>query len=298
MKLLVYGSLNIDIVLQVDHFVAAGETIQAKETVVFPGGKGLNQAIAIARAGSSVHMAGSIGTDGEFLVTLMKDNGVDSSQVHRVDGLTGTAYIQVEPSGQNCIVLAKNANGTNSVAMISQVLAGFDQGDILLLQNEINCLAELIGMAHAKGMRIYLNPSPYNETIAQCPLQLVSGFILNEVEGRQMTGQTNPQQILNAMLSLYPNADVILTIGPRGALFKNQAVFIEQKAFDVKPVDTTAAGDTFTGYYLACLSAGSDQKAAMRTASKAANIAITVRGATASIPTMEQVLQSAIQEMN
>jgi len=297
MKLLVFGSLNIDIVLQVDHFVSAGETLQARETKVFPGGKGLNQAVAAARAGSLVFMAGNVGSDGGFLIDLMKENEVDSTFVRQVEGSTGAAYIQVDPTGQNCIVLAPNANVNNSKAYIEQVLASFETGDTILLQNEINCLPELIELAHQKGMNIYLNPSPFNDSIIQSPLHLVSGFILNEVEGRQITGQTDPHQILKTMLQKYPSADVILTIGPKGALFMNQNLLIEQKAFDVKPVDTTAAGDTFTGYYLACLSTGMDQRSALQLASKAANIAITIQGATSSIPWMASVLQSTIQEM-
>ena len=297
MKILVYGSLNIDTVLQVDHFVNAGETLQATDARVFPGGKGLNQAIAVARAGSQVYMAGNVGFDGDSLLTLMCENDVNSTFVRKMDGLTGAAYIQVDPSGQNCILIAKNANAHNSKTYIQEVLEHFSAGDMLLLQNEINQLDELIAQAHSKGMKIYLNPSPFDESVQKCRLEWVSGFILNEVEGQQMTGKTEPQEILQAMHQQFGTADVILTIGPKGVLFINRKQLIEQKAFEGEPVDTTAAGDTFTGYYLACLRSDSDQNAALKLASKAAAIAITIRGATSSIPKMEDVLKAPIQEM-
>jgi ribokinase len=298
MKLLVFGSLNIDTVLQVDHFVRAGETLQATQSQVFPGGKGLNQAIAIARAGSDVYMAGNIGSDGEPLLALMRENGVDSRYIRQTDGLTGAAYIQVDPSGQNCILIAKNATAQNSSTYIREVLDQFSSGDILLLQNEISCLDELIFQAHGKAMTIYLNPSPYNQNLQNCRLEWVSGFILNEIEGNQMTGQTDPHAILQAMHRQYSAADVVLTIGPKGSLFINSVEQIEQKTFEGEPIDTTAAGDTFTGYYLSCLNSGTDQKNALMLASKAASIAVTIPGATSSIPFMKTVLESTIQEMN
>jgi len=298
MKLLVYGSLNLDTVLQVDHFVSAGETLQAMDVQVFPGGKGLNQAIAVARAGGDVHMAGTIGQDGSQLLDLMAENSVHHALVHRTDGLTGAAYIQVDRTGQNCIVIAGNANTRNTKERIREVLEHFEAGDILLLQNEINLLDELIRQAAEKGMRIYLNPSPFNEAIMACPLERISGFILNEVEGCQMTGETEPARILDSLLSRFPSADLILTLGPRGAVFRNRAMTIHQKCFEGEPVDTTAAGDTFTGYYLASLQSGSDQVTAMRLASKAAAIAVTIPGATSSIPRLFDVQRSPIVEMS
>lgn len=297
MKLLVFGSLNLDTVLQVDHFVSAGETLQALEVQVYPGGKGLNQAIAVARAGGTVHMAGTVGQDGRLLLDLMAENNVHYELVHKTDGLTGAAYIQVDRTGQNCIVIAGNANTRNTEDRIRDVLVHFDAGDLLLLQNEINLLDELIRQASNKGMRIYLNPSPFNAAIMASPLERISGFILNEVEGFQMTGETEPARILDMLLSRYPDADLILTLGPRGAIFKNREMTIHQKCYEGEPVDTTAAGDTFTGYYLASLQSGSDQATAMRLASKAAAIAVTIPGATSSIPRLADVLRSPIVEM-
>ncbi len=297
MKILVYGSLNLDTVLKVDHFVAAGETLQATDVQVFPGGKGLNQAIAVARAGADVHMAGHVGHEGQVLLDLLNDNHVDHSFVEMTDGLTGAAYIQVNKQGQNCILIAQNANADNTVDRIRSVLSHFETGDVLLLQNEVNLLAEMIEEGSARGMKICLNPSPFNDKVLASPLEKVSCFLVNEVEGNQITGETVADRILNKMLELYPNADIVLTLGPRGAIFRNREQTIVQKAFEGVPVDTTAAGDTFTGYYLASLQSGSDQATAMRMASKASSIAVTIPGATSSIPFMEAVLNAPIQEM-
>ena len=297
MKLLVYGSLNIDTVLKVNHFVRAGETLHADSVNLFPGGKGLNQAIAAARGGAPVSMAGQVGRDGGFLIDLLQQDGVDSRFVRQTDGLTGSALIQVEPDGQNCIIIAGNANVGQTTETIAETLAGFAAGDIILLQNEINRLADIIGQAADQGMRIYLNPSPFTESLRQCPLAKVAGFILNETEGAQMTGETEPDRILDAMQRQYPAAETLLTLGAQGSCYQNGNLRLYQSAFAVKPIDTTGAGDTFTGYYLAGLARGEAPQYAIRQAAKAAALAVGRPGAASSIPLLQEVLDAELTEL-
>ncbi len=296
MKLLVYGSLNIDTVLQVPHFVRAGETLHAAEVKTFPGGKGLNQAIAAARAGAAVSMAGQVGRDGGFLLDLLRQDGIDSRFVHQTDGLTGSAYIQVEPNGQNCIIIAGNANAAQTSEAIAETLTAFAPGDILLLQNEISRLDEIIHQATGRGMRIFLNPSPFTSDLLRCDLGQMAGFILNETEGMQMTGETVPERILDAMQRLFPKAETILTLGSAGSSYRSGSLNLRQPIFAVHPVDTTGAGDTFTGYYLAGLCRGDSPRVSLREAALAAALAVGRPGAASSIPQRQEVLAARLEE--
>lgn len=295
-KILVFGSLNIDFVMQVDHIIIPGETLKIDQMQVFPGGKGLNQAAAIARAGFPVVMAGNVGaTDGRLLLDVMNEYGIDSSQVRSLPGISGAAYIQVDSDAQNCILIAANANGKNSKDSIEAVISQFSAGDIILLQNEVNLLDHIVCVAHQRGMRIYLNPSPYNENLQNVPLELINGFIFNEVEGEQMTGHKTSEAIMEAMHDRFPTAELLLTLGAQGAVLKTRADTIFQSAYKVTPVDTTAAGDTFTGFYLAEKARGTTPQTALDRASKAAAIATTRQGAASSIPSLEEVLQSDLK---
>jgi len=299
MKILVFGSLNIDYVMSVDHIIIPGETQKIDHIQVFPGGKGLNQAAAIARAGFPVSMAGNVGAaDGRLLINMMAEYGVDASCVRTLAGLSGAAYIQVDPSGQNCILIASNANGMNMESGIEAVLSQFDIGDILLLQNEINLLDHIVCAGHQRGMRIYLNPSPFNEKLQNVPLELINGFIFNEVEGEQMTGESDADAILKAMHARYAKAELLLTLGAQGAVLLRGSEIICQPAYQVIPLDTTAAGDTFTGFYLAETARGSAPQAALEIASKAAAIATTRPGAASSIPSLQEVMNEKLMISN
>lgn len=296
MKILVFGSLNIDFVMQVDHIIIPGETLKIDQMQVFPGGKGLNQAAAIARAGFPVVMAGNVGQmDGRLLLDLMDDYGIDYSQVRSLPGISGAAYIQVDSAAQNCILIASNANGQNDKDSIEAVISQFSAGDILLLQNEVNLLDHIIRAAHMRGMRIYLNPSPYHENLQRSPLEWVDGFIFNEVEGEQMTGHKSSDAIMGAMYDRFPDAELLLTLGAQGAVLKTRDDTIFQPAYKVVPVDTTAAGDTFTGYFLAEKARGTAPQTALDRAAKAAAIATTRQGAASSIPSLEEVLKADLE---
>jgi len=289
MKVLNYGSLNIDHVYQVDQIVQPGQTIDSYGVNVFPGGKGMNQSIAIARAGCRVYHAGNIGADGQFMKELLEEAGADCKWLRTVEVGTGSTFIQVDSNGQNCIVLNGGANRANTREYVDEVLADFGEGDLILLQNEINEVGYIIDKAYEKGMIIVVNPSPMNEKILACDLKKVSMFLMNEDEGMAITGKEAAADILAAMTEMYPEAQTVLTLGSKGSVYQGKGRTIEQKAFRVKAVDTTAAGDTFTGYLLAGMARGEDMAACLEQGSKASAIAVTREGATTSIPVLAEV---------
>ena len=293
MKVLNYGSLNIDHVYQVDQIVQPGQTIDSYGVNVFPGGKGMNQSVAIARAGCRVYHAGNIGADGQFMKELLEEAGADCTWLRTVEVGTGSTFIQVDANGQNCIVLNGGANRANSREYVDEVLANFGEGDLVLLQNEINEVGYIIDKAYEKGMIIVVNPSPMNEKILACDLKKVSMFLMNEDEGMAITGKQEPAEILAAMTEMYPEAQTVLTLGSKGSVYQGKGRTIEQKAFRVKAVDTTAAGDTFTGYLLAAMARGEDMAKCLEEGSKASAIAVTREGATTSIPVLAEV-QAAV----
>lgn len=295
MKVLSFGSLNIDYTYKVDHFVQKGETLSSESLQVFTGGKGLNQSIALAKAGAKVYHAGAIGEDGTFLLAAMEEAGVDTSYVKILhDVRTGNAIIQNDKEGDNCILLYGGANQAITTAQIDEVLERFEEGDYLVLQNEINELAYLMTKAHGRGLKIVLNPSPMNEKILALPLEHVDFFLLNEVEAMQILGrrpgaEDDMDALATELQARFANAAVVLTIGSDGSIFTNGKKQFRQASFPVKAVDTTAAGDTFGGYFIAGLLNGLSEEAAMEQASKAAAIAVTRPGAAPAIPTKEEV---------
>ena len=256
---------------------------------VYAGGKGLNQSIAIARAGIEVYHAGKIGIDGQFLIELCNDSGVNSTFIESGVIPTGNAIIQVTSQGQNSIILYPGANRSLDKAWIDKVLTEFSKGDILLLQNEVNLIDYLIIEGKKKGMNIFLNPSPYDEYIDKCDLSLVNTFLMNEVEGAQITGCYDPECILTRMKNLYPQAKVVLTLGQDGVYFQDKEQRVYQPARTVKAVDTPGAGDTFTGYYIAAVIEGKSAIEALTFATNAAALAVMKAGAANAIPKRHDV---------
>lgn len=289
MKVLNFGSLNYDYVYAVDHMVQAGETLSSASMEIHFGGKGLNQSIALARAGARTYHAGIVGKDGEELIAVCKKCGVNTDHITQHDGHSGHAIIQLTPQGDNCILLFQGANGKNTIEKIKNVLSYFDRGDVLLLQNEVNLLEEMIVQAYERGMRIVLNPSPMDDGILRCSLDKVSLFLLNEVEGRKLTGQMEPENIAQRLGRMYPQAEIVLTLGKQGCVYIGEKGTCFCESFSVDTVDTTAAGDTFTGYYVASMLQGKKVKDCLTLASAAAAIAVTRKGAVPSIPEREEV---------
>lgn len=284
MKILNYGSLNYDYVYTVPHIAAEGETISAEGMECHLGGKGLNQSVAIARAGSRVYQGGAAGSDGDRFFEFCAANGVSTEFIERMDGACGCAFIQVDSSSENCIVLYSGTNKRQSREHIDQVLESFEEGDLLILQNEINELPYLIDRAYERGMRIVLNPSPYNSQVEESDLNKIEFFLLNEVEGEQISGSREPEKILSYMKRRFPEAKVVLTLGSQGAVYQDSRQKICQPAFPAPAVDTTAAGDTFTGYFIHGIACQDSVRKSLESAAKAAAIAVSRKGAADSIP--------------
>lgn len=289
MKILNFGSCNIDYVYTVNHIVKPGETEAADRLETFPGGKGLNQSIAIARAGGGVCHAGCIGSDGEMLLNVLKDSGVDTAYLKTLDIKGGHAIIQVNAKGENSIFLYAGSNNMITEELVDSVLENFDSDSIVLLQNEINNIGYIIDEAYKKGMAVVLNPSPYNEKLSGIDLNKVSYIILNEVEAAEISGAADPEGTLLYFENNFPGLRVILTLGSRGSIYADRETRYFQPIFETDVVDTTAAGDTFTGYFIAEIARGEGYGAAMKTASCAAAIAVSRNGAAPSIPTMDEV---------
>ncbi|MDR3552645.1 MAG: ribokinase [Clostridia bacterium] len=290
MKILNFGSLNIDYVYSVEHLVQPGETIPSRKLEIFCGGKGLNQSVALARAGADVFHAGMVGSDGAILTERLRGAGADVSNVAVGSGVSGHAVIQVDRSGQNCILLHGGANAEIGPEFIRRVICRFGEGDILLLQNEISGIAEIMEAAHRQGLRIAFNPSPVDERIAGYPLEYVTWFILKEIEGAALSGNGVPDEITGGLLKKYPGSRVVLTLGRQGVRYSDGQVSAAHGIYPVKVVDTTAAGDTFTGYFLAGVLEELPIGETLRRASVASSIAVSLMGASNSIPALAQVL--------
>lgn len=291
MKVLTFGSMNIDYVYSVPHIILPGETLSSTERNIFIGGKGLNQSVAMARAGLEVWHAGKTGTDGGVLLEALKADGVNVSLIKTEDALSGHTIIQVDEAGQNSIILFKGTNYMMTSDYIDDVLSFFSEGDTIVLQNEINLLDEVIDKAFEKRIRIVLNPSPFEKKLLDYNLEKVSMFIINEVEGEQISGVSaeNPEGILTWFEKNYPSSEVILTLGPAGAWYSFEGERIFQEAEKVKAVDTTSAGDTFSGYYLAGRADGMSVKNALTLAARASAITVSRPGASPSIPRREEL---------
>lgn len=293
MKVLNFGSLNIDYVYDVEHFVQKGETISSTGLNVFGGGKGLNQSVAFSKAGADIYHAGAIGADGEFLKDLLEKSGVNTSCVMKSDTVrTGNAIIQNDSQGDNCILLYGGANQTITRSFIENVFERFEAGDWLIIQNEINEIPYIVECAWKKQMKVVLNPSPMNEKIFDIDLNHVDYFILNEGEAKALAGaDLGTDTPETALQKKFPHARIVLTLGEKGSVYLDDKETIRQSAYKVNAVDTTAAGDTFTGYFVAGILQELSVKDALDLAAKASAITVTGKGAAPSIPWREQVLE-------
>ncbi len=292
MRLLNMGSMNLDHVYQVDHIVQPGETESSTSLTLFLGGKGMNQSVALAKAGAEVYQGGMIGPDGQPFLDACQTYGVHSAYIRTVSEPTGHTIIQIDRQAQNCILLYGGANQCFTEEYVDEVLSHFGPEDLLLLQNEVNLLPYLVDKAYERGMTIALNPSPFDDKLRAVDLAKVSVFLLNEVEGGQLTGLTQPEEILKSMVERFPQARIVLTLGKDGAMYARGAERYFQPVFPVQAVDTTAAGDTFTGYFLAGLAEGLPIPEVLRRSAKASAIAVTRPGAVPSIPCRDEVLRA------
>lgn len=290
-RILNLGSINLDEVFTVPHFIRPGETMACRSYNRFVGGKGNNQSTALGRAGAEVHHAGKVGPDGHFAVDQLRESGVDVSRVTESTQATGRALIQVDECGQNCIILYGGANRDIDESDVDAMLDGWGAGDAIIFQNEISCLGYAIAQAYKRSMKIFLNPSPADDIIGTLPLDAVDCFILNELEGAMLagldavSGPVFADEVLERLRCRFPKADLVLTLGADGARWSGaDGESFAVPAARVTPVDTTAAGDTFTGYLVAALLRRVVPVAAMREATAAAGICVTRIGAVPSIP--------------
>lgn len=294
MKIFNFGSLNIDHVYSVGKFVQPGETIASLEYQQFCGGKGCNQSFALAYAGADVTHVGRIGSDGAWLKTRLAESGADVSLISAGSDPTGHAIIQVSRDGENSIIIFGGANQALSEVDVENVLKKAEAGDFVLTQNETSCVDILLNKTGKKGLFIIFNPAPITESVRDYPLDKVNLFILNESEGKSLTEKSAPDEILDTMLRRYPNSGVVLTLGERGARYRDKKLDISVPAEKVDAIDTTAAGDTFIGYFLAELGKGSKIEYCLRLACKASAICVQRAGATDSIPKRNEVLYPTI----
>jgi ribokinase len=292
MKVLNFGSLNLDHFYEVEHIVQPGETISSGKYRLACGGKGLNQSVALAHAGAEVFHSGKVGKDGEALLACLKAAGVDTRYIKVTEEApSGHAIIQVDKSGQNSIIIHGGANREIQKEDIGRVLGDFGLGDYLLLQNEVSLIPEMIEQAKRRGLSIALNPSPMDGRLTGYPLEKVDYFIINEIEGRELSGESEPQAMLGAMRERYPEAATLLTLGEQGVLYADRQNSLAVPAEKVKAVDTTAAGDTLTGFFIARKLAGQPIETCLRIACHAAAICVIRRGAADSIPWLREVTQ-------
>lgn len=289
MKILNFGSMNYDYVYNVDHIMLPGETQSSTGLNTYLGGKGMNQSVALARAGLEVYHAGMLGEEGQQFLDQCKADGIKTDYIKVMPGKSGHTIIQIDKEAQNCIMLYGGANQLIDEAYVDEVLANFSEGDYLVLQNEISSLPYIIDKAYEIGMKIVLNPSPYDANLDKCDLTKVSLFFLNEVEGGQNTGLSDPDAIIKKLVELY-NANIVLTLGKDGAMYYDGENIYKQGIFEVDAVDTTAAGDTFTGYFIAGLINDMEPQKILELSSKASSICITREGAIPSIPKLNEVI--------
>lgn len=289
MKILNFGSLNIDHVYKVDHFARPGETLSCDDYQTFAGGKGNNQSVALARAGAEVYHAGKLCDRDIWLKELLDKSRVNTKFIELTSLPSGHAIIQVNKKGQNSIVIYGGANQQITEAHIDKALGEFSGGDYLLLQNEINDIPRIIQRAHEQDMTIVFNPAPMSPGVMEYPLEKVNIFIVNEIEGRELTGCEESHKILDSMIVKFPDAATVLTLGEHGVIYNDSVVRIEVPSEKITPVDTTAAGDCFIGYFLAGITGGFDIESSLKTACKAAAICVTRPGAAESIPLKNEI---------
>lgn len=287
----VLGSLNMDLVTLVERAPHMGETVMGRAFRTIPGGKGANQAIAAARAGANVAMIGAVGSDpfGDELLETLRADGVVTGSIRRSQGASGTAHIVVDGAGQNAIVVVPGANGTVT-ALSEPEKALIRRSRFLLMQLELplSAVEEGAAVATAAGVTVVLTPAPA-QPLPEALLRRVDWLVPNQHEAALLTGKADPAEAGAALAQLCRH--VVITLGSEGCLFVADAGRTVHRAGAVKvtPVDTTAAGDTFTGALAVALSEGMAPEEALRFAARAAAISVTRLGASPSMPHRQEI---------
>jgi len=277
------GSINADHVYRVPHLPAAGETLAATAHSIGLGGKGTNQSIAAAQGGAVVHHIGAVGTDGAWAIEDLRKKGVGVSQIATLDIPTGHAIINVDANGENAIVIFSSANTAQDKKAITSALADATAQDYCLLQNETNLVPFAAELARSKGVQVVYSAAPFDADAVEEVLPFVDILAVNEGEAQQLAAQ------LGVAADRLPVAGVLITKGSKGAVYQTSGQKTEVAAFAVDPVDTTGAGDTYLGFFVAGMDAGMDIKGAMTFAAAAAALEVTKPGAADAIPTLSEV---------
>lgn len=277
------GSINADYTYRVPHLPAPGETLAASDLLRGLGGKGANQSVAAALAGSHVCHIGAVGSDGAWAVDAMAGYGVDTSHIAQVDAPTAHAIINVDPAGENAIVIFPGANENQSLNRLEAAFSNAGIGDSLLLQNETNLQVEAAKLAKDKGLRVIYSAAPFAAPAVQAMLPHVDLLVMNAVESEQLS------DALGVSLSGLPVPQLLITHGANGVDWIEAGNTLHIDAFPVTPVDTTGAGDCFIGYVAAGLDQGLDPAAALRLGAAAAALQVQKPGTAQAIPTRADV---------
>ncbi len=287
-----FGSLNIDHVYHVEHFVQPGETLPCSNYQRFAGGKGFNQSIALARAGLRVTHAGQIGSDGTWLRKMLAAEGVDVRVLQMTsDAPTGHAIIQVTTSGENSILINGGANQTLDESFVKRAFDAIEDVDMVVLQNETSAVRHVLSIAQQRGLPVVFNPAPMTQGVTKLPLGTLGMLIVNEVEAGGLVGAGDPETLCRRLAERFPTTLCVLTAGKRGAWAVRGSERWDDPARPIEAVDTTAAGDTFIGFFLAELLNSESMENALGIANRAAAVSVTRPGAADSIPTRKEVEQ-------
>ncbi|NBQ15536.1 MAG: ribokinase [Proteobacteria bacterium] len=265
----------------------------ARSLAVHPGGKGANQAVAAARCGAAVRMCGRTGADGALVVSALRQAGVDVGALQQDDPSSGTAVVMVSDEGENSIVVAPEANARLPEASVAAFLAQAAPGELALFQNECAGLAAGIRAAHARGLRVWLNAAPADDTVRGVDLALLAGLAVNETEAEAMSGHQDPEAALQALAKRMPAGTVILTLGAAGAIAADGSRTIRHTGYRVHAVDTVGCGDAFVGASLAALAEGRALEDAMAWGNAAGALAAMKQGAIPSLPGRAEVVALA-----
>ncbi|MDF2180100.1 ribokinase [Aliiglaciecola sp. CAU 1673] len=284
------GSINWDHCYSVPHFVRPGETLSSRDYQRFLGGKGANQSVAAVRAGAWVHHIGAVAEDDVQVRSLIAEYQVAPDGLMLIPGqATGHAIIQINAEGENAIILFPGCNRLLTMEWIEQQFGEANSHDWLLLQNETNLVQESATVAKARGMQVAFNPAPMDKDLTLDMLDYLDLLIVNEVELSDLAGVDDPERALAMLKQKAPNLSLLITLGAKGARYEDQKTSARVDAFKVDAVDTTAAGDTFIGYFLASRAAALSVEESMTRAAAASAICVTRQGAIPSIPTLLEV---------
>ena len=277
------GSINADMIYDVPHLPGPGETLSANRLDRFLGGKGANMSVAAARAGAQVAHVGAVGPDGRWARDRLTEYGVDTRLIANVEVPTGHAIIAVDAQGENNIILFQGANHAITQDQLGQALSSAVQGDLLVMQNETNLQVEAARMGHELGLTVCYAAAPFQTKAVQAVLPYLDFLILNEVEAEQLR-QTTGHEVSDLDVR-----HVIVTLGSKGARYYQPGEVSDFAAHRVQAVDTTGAGDTFTGYVLAGMDRGMPMAQAITQANRAAGLMVTRHGTADVIPDLKEV---------